>query len=55
MTYDAMRTFADSWGLAFMCAFFVAAAAFALFRPKARDYARDAAMIPFREDETDGR
>ncbi len=55
MTYDALRAFADSWGLAFMCAFFIAAALFVLFRPKAGDYARNAAMIPFREDETDGR
>ena len=55
MTYHALREFADSWALAVMCAFFFGTVAFVLFRPKARDYAKDAAMIPFKEDETDGR
>lgn len=51
MNYHFMREFADSWGLAFMFAFFLAAALFALFRPNARKLSRDAAEIPFKEDE----
>ncbi|MCX5512716.1 CcoQ/FixQ family Cbb3-type cytochrome c oxidase assembly chaperone [Kaistia algarum] len=54
MNYHFMREFADSWGLAFMFAFFLGAALFALFRPNAKKFADDAAQIPFREDETHG-
>jgi len=55
MTYNVMREFADSWGLAIMFAFFLGAGLFALFRPNARNIARDAAEIPFREDQHHGR
>jgi len=52
MNYHVMREFADSWGLAFMFAFFLVAVIYALFRPNARKMASDAAHIPFREDDT---
>ncbi|MBB3930273.1 cytochrome c oxidase cbb3-type subunit 4 [Kaistia hirudinis] len=55
MNYHVMREFADSWGLLFMFAFFFCAAMFALFRPNAKKFARDAAEIPFKEDESHGR
>ena len=48
-TYQAMRTFADSWGLLYMVAIFVVAVAWA-FRPGSRRAAKDAADIPFKED-----
>ncbi|MCP1198654.1 cbb3-type cytochrome c oxidase subunit 3 [Notoacmeibacter sp. MSK16QG-6] len=49
LTYDAMRHFADSWGLLGMLAFFLAAVLMVL-RPGARSRAEDAAQIPFKED-----
>ena len=48
--YDTMRHFADSWGLVYMLAIFVAVALF-LVRPGAKQQARSAAMIPLRDDE----
>jgi cytochrome c oxidase cbb3-type subunit 4 len=55
VTYHALREFADSWALLGMTVFFIGTVAFVLFRPKARDHARNAAMIPFKEDDRDGR
>ncbi|MEF2072516.1 CcoQ/FixQ family Cbb3-type cytochrome c oxidase assembly chaperone [Consotaella aegiceratis] len=52
--YNALRGFADSWGLAFMFAFFAVSIAFVLLRPRAAQQARDAAAIPFKEDHVDG-
>lgn len=49
MTYEAMRHFADSWGLLFLVCFFVGAVLFVL-RPGAKAQARNAADIPFKED-----
>ena len=49
-TYTAMRHFADSWGMLAMLLFFVGAALFVLFRPRASDFAREASQIPFKED-----
>ncbi|MEO8685388.1 MAG: cbb3-type cytochrome c oxidase subunit 3 [Devosia sp.] len=43
--YDNLRHFADSWGLLYMLAIFLLAAAF-IFRPGARERAREAALIP---------
>lgn len=54
-TYDAMRHFADSWGLLFMVTVFVFVILFVLLRPGASRIARDAASIPFNEDEPHGR
>jgi cytochrome c oxidase cbb3-type subunit 4 len=48
-TYEAMRAFADSWGMLAMLAFFAAAIAF-IFRPGAKKHADDAALIPLKED-----
>jgi cytochrome c oxidase cbb3-type subunit 4 len=48
MTYDALRHFADSWGLLFMALVFVGVVAWAL-RPGA-SY-RDHAAIPFKHDD----
>jgi cytochrome c oxidase cbb3-type subunit IV len=48
--YHMLRTFADSWGLLAMMAFFVAAVAMAL-RPSAKAPHHDAAAIPFKENE----
>ncbi len=52
MTYDAMRQFADSWGLLAMVAFFVAVAVF-VFRPGSRRYYDEAANIPLSNDPED--
>jgi cytochrome c oxidase cbb3-type subunit 4 len=49
MTYEGFRQFADSWGLVYMVAVFVAVIIFVL-RPGARSSARDAADIPFKDD-----
>lgn len=47
--YQAMRTFADSWGLVYMVAIFVIAVVWT-FRPGSRRNSDDAANIPFKED-----
>mgnify|MGYP001077758114 CR=1 FL=1 len=49
LEYEAMRQFADTWGLAVMALFFVGAVVF-LFRPGARKASQDAAQIPFHEE-----
>ncbi|MBN9433944.1 MAG: cbb3-type cytochrome c oxidase subunit 3 [Bosea sp.] len=49
MDYETMRHFADSWGLVYMVAIFLAAV-FWVLRPRARQAARDAALIPFRDE-----
>lgn len=46
-TYDAMRHFADSWGLAAMMLFF-AAVVLRLLGVRARRHADEAAQIPFK-------
>ncbi|MDH6267267.1 cytochrome c oxidase cbb3-type subunit 4 [Rhizobium sp. SG_E_25_P2] len=48
-TYEAMRAFADSWGMLAMLAFFIVAIAFTL-RPGAKKHADAAAQIPLKED-----
>ncbi len=48
--YDAMRHFADSWGLVAMGAAFVAFAAWP-FRPQSREHNEAAARMIFREDD----
>lgn len=50
MHYDTLRQFADSWGLVYLFAVFLAAAALML-RPGARDRAREAALIPLKNDD----
>ncbi|MDY8109827.1 cbb3-type cytochrome c oxidase subunit 3 [Fulvimarina sp. 2208YS6-2-32] len=47
--YQALRTFADSWGLLYMLAIFLIVVVVA-FRPGSRSIAQDAANIPFREE-----
>lgn len=49
LDYHAMRTFADSWGMLFMAAFFLLVIVWAL-RPSAKDAHADAASIPFKEE-----
>lgn len=49
MSYDALRHFADSWGLVFMVATFLVLTGWAM-RPAARPHHRDAAMSIFDED-----
>ena len=51
-TYDALRHFADSWGLLTMLAVFLVLAAWP-FRPGARAKNHDAAHLIFK-DENDG-
>jgi cytochrome c oxidase cbb3-type subunit IV len=48
-TYEAMRHFADSWGLLYMFVIFVGVIAFVL-RPGAKQHAMHASRIPL-EDE----
>lgn len=50
MEYETLRHFADSWGLVFLALVFVIAVGMA-FRPSARESSRDAALIPFREED----
>lgn len=52
-TYDALRHFADSWGLLAMTIIFLALAAWP-FRPGSAARNRDAAHLIFDEDETHG-
>jgi cytochrome c oxidase cbb3-type subunit 4 len=52
MTYDALRHFADSWGLLAMVAFFVAVAVF-VFRPGSKRHYEEAAGIPLANDPED--
>ena len=49
MDYQAMRTFADSWGLVAMALFFVGAVLFA-FRPGSRKSADEIARIALKDD-----
>jgi cytochrome c oxidase cbb3-type subunit IV len=49
MNYDALRHFADSWGLLFMVLVFAGLIGWAL-RPAARPLHRDAAYSIFDED-----
>lgn len=48
LDYQAMRTFADSWGLLFMFIVFLIVLVRVL-RPSARKAYDDAASIPFKE------
>jgi cytochrome c oxidase cbb3-type subunit 4 len=47
--YHSMRAFADSWGLVYMMAIFLAVIVW-VFRPGARKAGDEAAQIPFKED-----
>lgn len=50
-TYQAMRTFADSWGLLYMFVVFAGVCVWALRPGKAAQQSiDDAASIPFKED-----
>lgn len=51
-TYQALRTFADSWGLLYMFVVFVLVVAWT-FRPGSKESSTDIANIPFREDQAD--
>lgn len=50
MTYDAMRHFADSYGLLFMGGVYLILCAWAL-RPGARERSRTAAALILKDDE----
>ncbi len=50
MNYEALRHFADSWGLLFMVTAFCVAV-WLVMRPGARAHMDEAAMIPLREDD----
>ncbi|MFZ2099028.1 MAG: cbb3-type cytochrome c oxidase subunit 3 [Oricola sp.] len=47
--YQAMRAFADSWGLVYMFAIFIVVVMWTL-RPGSKKSSDDAARIPFKED-----
>jgi len=47
--YDMLRHFADSWGLLYMMAIFLAVV-FLILRPGAKGRALEAAQIPFDDD-----
>lgn len=47
--YDALRHFADSWGLLYMLGIFLVVVVM-LFLPGARGRAAEAAQIPLRDD-----
>jgi len=48
--YDMMRHFADSWGLVYMMAIFLAVVFF-IVKPGARSNALEAARIPLDDDQ----
>jgi cytochrome c oxidase cbb3-type subunit IV len=48
--YDMLRHFADSWGLLYMMAIFLAVV-FMIARPGARAHARAAALIPLKDEQ----
>jgi cytochrome c oxidase cbb3-type subunit IV len=50
MDYNSLRQFADSWGLVFLCAFFLVMI-FYVFRPGSKEIADNIAQIPLEEDE----
>lgn len=50
MTYEAFRTFADTWGLVFLAVLFVGLIVF-VFRKGTRERYRRAAEIPLRDDD----
>ena len=52
MTYEALRHFADSWGLLFMALLWVGFALWA-YRPGAKNMHEDAANMIFDEDKED--
>lgn len=47
--YQALRTFADSWGLLYMFIIFVVILVWT-FRPGTKRLSEDAAQIPFKKD-----
>ncbi|MEM5500265.1 MULTISPECIES: cbb3-type cytochrome c oxidase subunit 3 [Ahrensia] len=49
LSYQTMRTFADSWGLLYMFIIFCFVV-FWTFRPSSKPMNDDAAQIPFKED-----
>ena len=49
MDYNEFRHFADSWGLLYLFAVFIAVIAF-VFRPGSRRRYEEAARIPLKED-----
>ncbi len=53
MHYELLRQFADSWGLVYMLAIFVAVGLF-LLRPGSGNAARAAASIPLQDDADEG-
>ena len=53
-TYTLLRTFADSWHLLFMTAFFIGVVVWA-FRPGSRRVQQDAAASIFRNDDRPAR
>jgi cytochrome c oxidase cbb3-type subunit 4 len=52
MSYEAMRQFADSWGLVFLVVVFAGVVIF-VFRPGSRARYDDAASIPFKDRKSD--
>lgn len=54
MTYDAMRLFADSWGLVYLVVVFIGVCLF-VFRPGSAKTYQEKSEIPLREDEHHGR
>jgi cytochrome c oxidase cbb3-type subunit 4 len=52
-TYNAVSSFAQSWGLLYFVAVFTFVVVFVMW-PSRRDRYEDAGNIPFREDRTDG-
>lgn len=52
MDYNAMRHFADSWGLLGMTVFFVITV-FYVFRPCSKKIADEVKAIPFKDDAND--
>lgn len=53
MHYSLFRELADSWGLLYLLAMFIAVVAF-VFRPGSKKISKDVSKIPFREDEING-
>jgi cytochrome c oxidase cbb3-type subunit 4 len=52
MSYDLLRSFADSWGLLIMFGFFIGVVIYA-FRPGSRKVYDEVARIPLKNDPED--
>lgn len=54
LIYDTLRHFADTWGMVGMGLIFIGIVLWLFVRPRASEYYRDQAEIPFRNETIEG-